>query len=158
MQKAQDLGLSADSAHPYEGVELHPWAVGLAVAEMQELLRAHGFTIRIDGDFGWRTEAAVKRFQRQHGLRVDGIVGRETWIALKETVKAGTRLLRQGRSGADVAELQGLLQIHGYPIQRDGVFGAETKRAVVEFQQAHRLSGNGVVGETTWALLRERSN
>ncbi|GAB4234827.1 MAG: hypothetical protein Kow00121_62490 [Elainellaceae cyanobacterium] len=161
MQKVQDKVLSSGSnvsnAHPFESPDLHPWDVGIAVAEMQELLRTQGFEIRVDGDFGWRTEVAVKRFQRQQGLRVDGIVGRETWVALRSAVKAGTRLLRQGRSGSDVAELQGLLQVHGYPVQRDGIFGTETRQAVVAFQQAHHLSGNGVVGATTWFLLRGRS-
>lgn len=35
-----------------------------------------------DGIFGPQTEAAVKTFQRTHGLAVDGVVGRNTWWAL----------------------------------------------------------------------------
>ena len=35
-----------------------------------------------DGDFGKNTEAAVKAFQKDHGLKVDGIIGEDTWNAL----------------------------------------------------------------------------
>ena len=35
-----------------------------------------------DGDFGKNTEAAVKAFQQDHGLKVDGIIGQDTWAAL----------------------------------------------------------------------------
>jgi peptidoglycan hydrolase-like protein with peptidoglycan-binding domain len=36
----------------------------------------------VDGIFGPRTEAAVRDFQRNENLSVDGIVGRQTWTAL----------------------------------------------------------------------------
>lgn len=35
-----------------------------------------------DGKFGKNTEAAVKRFQLDHGLTADGIIGEKTWSAL----------------------------------------------------------------------------
>jgi peptidoglycan hydrolase-like protein with peptidoglycan-binding domain len=131
------------------GPDLYPWDTGVAVAEMQELLCAHGFALRIDGDFGWRTELAVKRFQKQHNLYPDGIVSVRTWQVLKRTVKLGDRFLWQGKSGADVVELQQLLQQHGYTVRQTGIFDADTKRAVLEFQHSHNLVGNGVVDAAT---------
>jgi peptidoglycan hydrolase-like protein with peptidoglycan-binding domain len=133
---------------------LYPWDVGPPVARMQELLRAHGFSVRVDGDYGWRTEVAVKTFQRQQGLRIDGVVGPETWQVLAATVQPGTRLLRYGYSGADVYELQGLLQVNGYMVKRTGLFDIDTKNAVISFQREHRLRSDGIVDAVTWALLR----
>lgn len=45
---------------------------------IQEMLVKDGYKLDIDGDFGPKTEKAVKRFQKKHGLAVDGIVGPDT--------------------------------------------------------------------------------
>lgn len=138
------------------GPDLFPWDISPAVAEVQELLNAHGFDLTVDGDFNWKTEVAVKAYQRRYGLRVDGIVGAKTWMMLKSTVPPGARTLREGLSGADVYELQGLLQVNGHAIQRDGVFGAETRSAILSFQAMHHLQVDGVATPVTWALLGDR--
>ncbi|MDD7184097.1 MAG: peptidoglycan-binding domain-containing protein [Oscillospiraceae bacterium] len=36
----------------------------------------------MDGDFGFDTESAVKQFQKNSGIEVDGIVGKDTWSEL----------------------------------------------------------------------------
>ena len=38
-----------------------------------------------DGQFGAQTEKAVKAFQKDHGLKADGIIGPDTWAALDST-------------------------------------------------------------------------
>ena len=38
--------------------------------------------VETDGIFGAETEAAVRQFQRTHGLTVDGVAGVKTWNAL----------------------------------------------------------------------------
>jgi peptidoglycan hydrolase-like protein with peptidoglycan-binding domain len=143
----------ATSAQPAEP-KLYPWEKGVAVAQLQELLNAQGFRLLVDGDFGGKTEAAVRLFQHQHGLRVDGIVGAQTWAALKQTIQPGARILDRGHIGADVRELQGLLQVNGYLIRRTGEFDQATQQAVIAFQRKHHLNANGRVDATTWALLR----
>jgi putative chitinase len=55
-----------------------------AVGELQELLRKKGFMLTIDNDFGPATELAVKQFQTKAKLEADGIVGTETWAALRK--------------------------------------------------------------------------
>lgn len=56
---------------------------GSDVRWMQSRLRDWGYYRGpIDGIFGPRTAAAVRLFQRRNGLRVDGLVGRQTWAAL----------------------------------------------------------------------------
>jgi N-acetyl-anhydromuramyl-L-alanine amidase AmpD len=54
------------------------------VKKAQRFLRACGHDIAADGDFGPATEKAVKAFQKEVGLDVDGVVGPGTWRALKK--------------------------------------------------------------------------
>jgi len=64
---------------------------GSSVAEVQRLLAAAGFNPgKIDGIFGSKTLAAVKAFQRAHGLAVDGIVGPKTMAALRAAASRKT--------------------------------------------------------------------
>ena len=64
-------------------VVLRRGAFGEAVIELQDLLVDHGFDVTIDGIFGSTVEFAVKMFQKQRKLVVDGIVGKKTWGALR---------------------------------------------------------------------------
>lgn len=52
------------------------------VGRLQSLLNKRGFTIAFDGSFGPKTLAAVKQFQKDNDLVVDGVVGPQTWRAL----------------------------------------------------------------------------
>lgn len=62
-------------------------AAGAAVMDLQRALNAAGPQLLVDGDFGPRTDAAVREFQRQHGLKVDGIAGPLTRAALTRAAK-----------------------------------------------------------------------
>ena len=55
------------------------------VKALQTELNQEGFALEVDGLFGRDTESAVKRYQREHGLDDDGIVGPLTWAALLGT-------------------------------------------------------------------------
>lgn len=69
------------SAIPFPG-EVRRGAEGDAVRAIQWKLVSFGHQVRVDGEFGSRTEAAVEAFQRAQGLHVDGRVGKRTWAAL----------------------------------------------------------------------------
>ena len=56
---------------------------GKDVKYLQQRLNLVSFSLKIDGIFGMRTEAAVKEFQKKNGLVVDGIVGPQTWSTLQ---------------------------------------------------------------------------
>lgn len=64
---------------------------GEAVKQLQQRLHDLGYDLGIcgvDGDYGQATEKAVKAFQKDHGLKVDGIAGPKTWEALEGAQKA----------------------------------------------------------------------
>lgn len=64
----------------YHEVNQLPLSIG-AMGDMVKKLQAR-LQIAVDGKFGPATESAVKNWQKAHGLKVDGIVGPQTWGAL----------------------------------------------------------------------------
>ena len=67
---------------------LRKGSTGVYVVECQNDLIRLGYDLSpygADGKFGNKTEAAVKAFQKDHGLYVDGVVGPMTWDALDST-------------------------------------------------------------------------
>ncbi|HZH15666.1 MAG TPA: peptidoglycan-binding protein [Archangium sp.] len=65
------------------GPTLREGARGEPVRALQNRLNQLGFNVgAADGSFGPKTEAAVKAFQRAHGLTADGVVGPKTWNKL----------------------------------------------------------------------------
>lgn len=60
---------------------------GANVKALQEKLIELGYSVGddgADGDFGYNTEIALKLFQSEHGLEVDGVFGSETYAAMKD--------------------------------------------------------------------------
>lgn len=119
------------------------------VTLLQFILNQNGASLAIDGVFGQNTENAVRTFQQQNGLSVDGIVGPNTWRTLLFLPPYPT--LRQGDRGIYVWFLQSLLESNQIPVGGiDGIFGANTERAVRTFQTNNSLAVDGVVGANTW--------
>ena len=132
---------------------------GAAVKELQTLLNRYvgtgsiGGPIAVDGIFGSVTENRVKTAQYRYLLKRDGIVGAQTWQALRANAApiAAKPILRRGSTGSDVEIAQGLLKDGGYYKSAvDQIFGQHTEAAVRAFQQARQLQVDGVIGAKTW--------
>ena len=130
----------------------------------------------VDGIFGSRTEASVRKFQEVFNLTPDGIVGPATWYALVRLYTAVTSLselrsqgqrfysiawnypngLSQGDTGQKVEHLQYMLSVlSAYipeipPIAVDGIFGTATRNAVLAAQRRFDLPQTGEVDAATW--------
>ncbi len=133
---------------------------GDPVRDLQHRLIGAG--CRIDpseiGRFDATTEAAVREFQTRRSVRVDGVVGPETWSALVESGFAfGDRLLYHrspNLRGDDVLALQRLLNRLGFDSGReDAIFGPQTAAALREFQRNSGLSVDGIAGPATLDAL-----
>lgn len=104
-------------------------------------------------------DRAVRAFQQERGLIVDGLVGRATYTALREaSYQLGARVLlyrlSAPMSGDDVATLQSRLQNLGYYHGLvDGVFGEVTHNAVGLYQTEYGLSADGICGPSTLRSL-----
>lgn len=61
---------------------LHHGSRGEAVIRLQNRLNNLGFHLVVDGIFGQKTEVAVQQYQIDYQLKVDGVVGLQTWKAL----------------------------------------------------------------------------
>ncbi len=137
-------------------------STGAAVRDLQQdLTILKYYTGAVDGVFGAKTKDAVVKFQQQNSVKVDGVVGYETEAAIERQVWVLKRpVLKQGSTGQEVKNLQNLLKedleiAHSDSsfTNIDGIFGSNTKAAVIKFQKDRHLAGDGVVGAVTWMEL-----
>ncbi len=126
---------------------------GRSVRDIQDRLVALGHECHPDapGEFETGTSEAVIGFQRKRGLSADSIVGPDTWRALWEaSYKIGDRLLwlqRPMMRGDDVGDLQRQLNSLGFDSGKvDGIFGPETRAAVLDFQHNRGMAEDGICG------------
>lgn len=89
-------------AHAQYRTTLYYGSSGEDVTLVQQKLSDWGYyNGPIDGYYGGSTYEAVRLFQQKNGLRVDGLVGENTWQALGEWVKPVTYQSIQGVSQSD---------------------------------------------------------
>lgn len=82
--------INVPSTNPNATTVLRIGSKGAKVRDLQEKLKKLGYDIGsygVDGDFGNDTYKAVKKFQEDHKLKVDGVVGNNTRDALESALK-----------------------------------------------------------------------
>lgn len=155
--------------------------IGKAGDDVRQLQRMLG--IEDDGLFGRLTEQAVRTYQSERRLDVDGVVGPVTWEALlrehaqgesQDTpldvdpaqtpasgfehyvtdIEPADRVLHRGSAGDDVKTVQVALGFTGSDV--DGLFGPGTEEAVRRFQAEHGLEPTASVDQDTWPALLGR--
>jgi len=134
---------------------------GPAVTHISELLVRVGL---LEGEapevFDDHVENAVRAFQQQRGLLVDGVVGEATYRRLDEARwSLGDRILthQPGRlqAGDDVYALQQRLLELGFHTGRvDGYFGPQTAAALRDFQLNMGIPADGTCGPATLKALQ----
>ena len=147
---------------------------GSAVLKLQQALNKLGYsTGGLDSKYGPSTQKAVKAFQKDNKLTVDGVAGNATQTKLFSLADGkGATVTVGGTSGnsgskdnyfggnyntieyADKGERVKLLQkalkeLGYYTGSVDGKFGAGTMRAVTNFQKAQKLTADGKAGKKT---------
>ena len=139
---------------------------GPAVAEIRDRLGRLGLLAPTDvgldpstASFDDAVDGAVRAFQQQRGLTVDGVVGVQTFRRLEEARWVlGDRVLSYSPghlvSGDDVLALQQRLSGLGFDLGRvDGVFGVRTDAALREFQRSVGVDADGTCGPDTFRAI-----
>lgn len=143
---------------------------GGSVTEIRAALTALGLLDSPDADlttgrhvaldlFDEGLDEAVRAFQQQRGLLVDGVVGEATYRALKEaSYRLGARTLSHQFGapmyGDDVATLQARLQDLGfYTGLVDGHFGLQTHNGLMSYQREYGMFPDGICGPETLRSL-----
>jgi N-acetylmuramoyl-L-alanine amidase len=131
---------------------------GEPIRDIQLRLEGLGYDVKPTGTYDDATTSAVRAFQERRGVAADGVVGPDTWRQLVEAGRVvGDRILYYRRPvmrGDDVETLQHTLNLLGFDTgKEDGIFGPDSQRGVIEFQESRRLAEDGIVGPVVLAEL-----
>lgn len=177
-------GLTLTEIQPVFPEVLRPGDTGVSVRTVQYYLAFLGYFlpelpgIAITGTFDENTRNAVFTFQQAYGLPVDGVVGRDTWNRLLNVYEQllrdlpadyqryvaqiyPGRFLSVGDEGQSVRQLQENLrriaaQNAAIPtVTVDGIFGQDTRRAVLALQRQLGMEETGAVGPVLWTQAAE---
>ncbi len=175
-------GLKYSEVSRIYDTELREGSRGTEVEVMQSYLRVLNYFnpeipyVALDGIFGPETKAAVEAFQREEGLTPDGIIGRDTWNALRAAYERTIRSIPPqysdyvgqlypgyalviGSTGSYVAEIQRYINdiSEADPsipsVNVDGIYGEQTAAAVRAIQQQAGLDVTGYVNWETWRRI-----
>ncbi|MEW4239779.1 peptidoglycan-binding protein [Priestia megaterium] len=152
---------------------------GLGVKELQQKLVKAGFKLPVhgdDGSYGDETVEAVKAFQKQYGLAIDGIAGEKTLDKLADVLKGQpvveekpkedpkpaakpTPIKPVSKADSGIKSIQVTLNSRYYVrLATDGLYGPSTKKALIKGLQTElnkqykeKLAVDGIFGKETAA-------
>ncbi|WP_177344654.1 L,D-transpeptidase family protein [Evansella clarkii] len=168
--KSNGFKVSGGPSASQSGGTLKQGSRGESVKELQKNLNTLGYNPNgIDGVFGPGTASAVKKFQKDNKLTVDGVAGTKTKNLIEEKLKGKkkpastttgqlkTTTLKSGSSGSAVKDLQTKLTGLGYSTKGvDGKYGPNTTAAVKKFQRDNKLTPDGIAGPKTLEKLNNK--
>lgn len=147
---------------------------GAAVKKYKDMLLALGYLkASTHSFFGRDSEKATKQFQADHGLVVDGIIGRITAAAITDAyneeskpdipsmeqysgVLSGKTLIKYGSKGPVVKAFKDMLMYLGFlSASSKETFGRDSEKATKLFQASHNLEADGIIGPKTGAAILE---
>lgn len=111
------------------------------VEDVDSFIRLHQ---SFDADF----VAHVVAWQGNHGLKADGVIGKDTWMAIAEN--APTCSTSKNKTSSYTMAVQMLVDGN---LTCDAIYGSRTKAAVAAFQEACALKADGICGPKTWKAL-----
>lgn len=155
-------------------------SLGSPILDLQQMLRViyPNNTLNIDGIYGKETEAEVRRFQKEHGLPVTGVVDLATWDAIRAAylyelvhleeaeplriVLQPHQVLVAGTDNVHMLLVQALLKGLGKyylnmpALEITGVHTPQSVQAVRWFQTQAGLPANGDIDKHTWQRLAKQ--
>lgn len=146
--------------------ELKLGDTGSEVKTLQESLIKLGYSCGsygADGEFGSGTKSAVKKYQKDHNLTVNGVADKNTLESIKNQLSGSTNTsntpqkltftieeIKKGSVGNHVLLVQEILRARGFtgknnkPLELDKEAGEDTIEAIRKYQ----VSRNGACGRT----------
>ncbi len=137
--------------------QMPPAMANAYVRGIQEELAIHGYRPGVvDGIAGVRTVRAIRQYQRDAGLPINGLATKELLDHLKFALpKVYASPERSGASRALISEVQQHLSARGYYASSiDGVVGPATRDAARRFQSDAGLPINGVINRRLLSQLK----
>ncbi|MBP5729407.1 MAG: peptidoglycan-binding protein [Clostridia bacterium] len=172
--------LTLSPAFAYESTTLYNGCRGEEVRQLQQALIDLGFLKgTADGVYGNKTEIAVRAFQKNAGLSVDGLAGTQTFdLAISKAAASkgstaqasvvqsaaspaqpySSTTLYNGCRGEEVRQLQqALIELGFLKGSADGVYGNKTEEAVRAFQKSAGLTVDGLAGKQIRELAASKA-
>ena len=166
-----DTSIEIDDTEVVPRVQLVQYFLNVLSAYYDTIL-----PVDINGILDSDTAHEIREFQKTMSLPVTGIIDEQTWQTMYRSVLGILRTLpptavalpalvypgiifQEGSDGPGAFIIQELLSfistvIRDIPnVESDGIFGPETKNAVVAFQRHYDIEADGIVDEETWNTM-----